>query len=563
MNDIQNIGIFMPQIPFQKNQNMLNASSIIESTQIDSSKIGLGKQADRQTGRQADGQTDRRASGQTGRQASGQKYDLLNTVSKDKENFPHQNKQLTGLLEDGSSKTNRNFSSEVRTSRLIAQKQSQKVNKAGSFLEKQEVQVYSVTDLNTAIKSQLEGAFPQVWLQGEVSNFSIPPSGHFYFSLKDKQSQIKAVMFKGQNRRLQFCPQNGMEVLVKANVSTYVPRGDYQLICQHIDPIGQGALQAQFEQLKQKLQKEGLFDKARKKKLPAFPQRIALVTSPTGAVIRDLLNILTRRFKGLDITLIPTLVQGENAATEIISAINLAHKVTPVFDIMVVARGGGSIEDLWCFNNEDVVRCIASATIPIISAIGHEVDFTLSDFVSDQRTPTPSAAAELIVPDRIEVQTTIDHLKSRFVHAMQSNLLKNQQKCLGLFKRLKNPQKQLQEFFQRNDELLQRMQRAFSQICQKEHQKLTMLSQSLKKNINVLLTNKRLALKNQAELLDSLSPLKVVARGYCIVKSKEGQRVITSVSEIKPNDMVNITFAKGQAEAEIKNIITSKSFKNK
>ena len=417
-----------------------------------------------------------------------------------------------------------------------------------------EVQVYSVTDLNTAIKSQLEGTFPQVWLQGEISNFKIPPSGHFYFSLKDKQSQIKAVMFKGCNSRLRFRPENGMEVLVRANVSTYIPRGDYQLICQEMDPVGQGALQAQFEQLKQKLQKEGLFDQARKKPLPAIPQRIALVTSPTGAVIRDLINILTRRFKGLDITLIPSLVQGESAAIEIVNAINLAHRVIPVFDIMIVARGGGSMEDLWCFNNEDVVRCIASATIPIISAIGHEVDFTLSDFVSDQRAPTPSAAAELIVPDRIEVQTTINHLKSRLIQAMHSDLIRHQQRHLGLSKRLKNPQKQLQEFFQRNDELLQRMQRAFNQICQTERQKLTVLSQSLKKSINVFLTNKRLALNNQIELLDSLSPLKVVARGYCIV-SKENQKAVTSISQIKPKDIVHITFAKGQADAEIKNII--------
>ena len=439
------------------------------------------------------------------------------------------------------------------------------------------VQVYSVTDLSMAIKSQLEGAFPQVWVKGEISNFAIPPSGHFYFSLKDSKSQVKAVMFKGFNSRLRFRPENGMEVIVKANVSTYMRRGDYQLICQQMDPVGQGALQAQFEQLKKKLQQEGLFDESRKKPLPIFPQRIALITSPAGAVIRDLLNVLRRRFRGLDITLIPTLVQGETAAPEIINAINMAHKVVPTFDIMVLARGGGSIEDLWCFNDENVVRCIALSSIPIVSAVGHEVDFTLSDFVADKRAPTPSAAAELIVPDRLEVKASINHLESRVKSTMSSDLKKYQQQYLGLFKRLKDPQKQLQELFQRNDELLQRMQRSFQnyinfireryqnthqrlgcihQVWGKEHQRLRVLFQTLIKNVDIFLSQKRVDLKNQIELLDSLDPQKVVTRGYSIIKSShEGGKVITSVDQIQQEDMIYITFAKGKATAQIKNII--------
>ena len=439
------------------------------------------------------------------------------------------------------------------------------------------VQVYSVTDLSLAIKSQLEGGFPQIWVKGEISNFATPPSGHFYFSLKDSKSQIKAVMFKGFNSQLRFRPENGMEVIVRANVSTYMPRGDYQLICQQMDPVGQGALQAEFEQLKKKLQEEGLFDEDLKKPLPVFPQRIALVTSPTGAVIRDLLNVLRRRFKGLDITLVPTLVQGEAATPEIINAINLAHEVVPAFDIIVVARGGGSIEDLWCFNNEDVVRCIALSSIPIVSAVGHEVDFTLSDFVADKRAPTPSAAAELIVPDRLEVKATINHLESRIKSAMYSDLEKHQQKYLGLFKRLKDPQKQLQELFQRNDELLQRMQRTFqhqitflrekyhsthqrlnciNQVWEKEYQRVKVLFQNLIKYIDIFLTQKRASLKSQIELLDSLDPQKVVTRGYSIVKlSGEDGKIITSVDQIQIEDIVHLTFAKGKAEAQIKNII--------
>ena len=253
-----------------------------------------------------------------------------------------------------------------------------------------------------------------------------------------------------------------MEVIVRANVGVYTPRGDYQLICESINPVGQGALQAQFERLKNKLQKEGLFDTDRKKPLPVFPQRIALVTSPTGAVIKDLLNVLHRRFSGVEITLIPTLVQGDLAPVEIVRAIDLAHKVIPTFDVMVITRGGGSIEDLYCFNNEDVARSIAFSSIPTVSAIGHEVDFTIADFVADLRAPTPSVAAELIVPDQEDVQDKVQRLASHLKNAIWRDLEKHREKYLHLGKRLKDPQKQLQEFFQRNDELLQRMHRVLA-----------------------------------------------------------------------------------------------------
>ena len=432
---------------------------------------------------------------------------------------------------------------------------------------------YSVTQINTVIKSQLEGHFPRMWVQGEVSNFKRHSSGHCYFSLKDSESQIRAVMFKSYNLKLEFSPEDGMEVLVRASVTTFIKRGEYQLLCYQMQPVGQGALQAQFEQVKQKLQSEGLFDPGRKKPLPKYPQRIALVTSPTGAVIKDLLNVLTRRFQGLEITLIPTLVQGEAAVPEIIRAIDLAHQVRPAFDVMVVARGGGSMEDLWCFNSEDVARCIAFSSIPIVSAIGHEVDFTLSDFVADQRAPTPSVAAEILVPDKTEIKETIHHLTCRFTNAMHSHIAKHQQKYLQLSKRLKDPQKVLQELFQRNDELLQRLQKAFQytlrllrerynnnrqkltridQTWQIEAQKLNSLSENLRKGMDYFLANKKLALQNQAELLDSLSPLKVMTRGYSIVKLLKEPKIITSVQNIKLGDVVQITFAQGKAEAEIK-----------
>lgn len=435
--------------------------------------------------------------------------------------------------------------------------------------------VYSVSSLNQAIKAHLEGEFPQVWLKGEISNFKIPPSGHFYFSLKDKNSQIRAVMFKGHNHHLKIRIENGMEVLVKANVSVYAPRGDYQLICEYLEPIGQGILQAQFEQLKKKLKSEGLFDKDKKKPIPSYPQRIALVTSPTGAVIRDLLNVLHRRFNGLDITLIPTLVQGENAPEEIVKAIDLAHHVKPAFDVMVVARGGGSLEDLWCFNSEEVARSIAFSSIPVVSAIGHEVDFTIADCTADLRAPTPSAAAELIVPDQIEVLQRIDQTTFRLKNIIHHQLDKQTQRCLQLHKRLKakDPQRQLLEFFQKNDELLQRMHRAFQNHLlilaqnyqsvrrrlrqidphwQKENERLQMLSQALIKHKKVFLENKKLLLDAKVKLLNSLSPLKVVARGFSIVRRLDDKNcVVTSASQVKIGDKVEMTFAQGGATAQI------------
>lgn len=449
------------------------------------------------------------------------------------------------------------------------------IDKTSDMIE--DVHVYSVTDLNLAIKAHLEGKFSQVWLRGEISNFKVPPSGHFYFSLKDSDSQIRAVMFKGYNYRLKFRPEDGMEVIVKANVSVYTRRGDYQLICEEINPVGQGVLQAQFERLKNKLQQEGLFDTDRKKPLPLFPQRVALVTSPTGAVIKDLLNVLHRRFSGLEITLVPTLVQGDLAPAEIVRAIDLVHKVVPAFDVVVIARGGGSIEDLYCFNSEDVARSIAFSSIPTVSAIGHEVDFTIADFVADLRAPTPSVAAELIVPDKEDIQDKVQRLTSHLKNTVLRDLEKQREKYVNLVKRLKDPQKQLQEFFQRNDELLQRMHRVFQQnilflrdrcqnatrslkkqdiMGQVQRQKLQILSENLKKSMKILLDNKNLTLKNKMQFLDSLSPLRVVARGYSIVKGPQGV-IVTSASQVTPGDLIDLTFAVGKAKAEIKKTMSS------
>ena len=255
-----------------------------------------------------------------------------------------------------------------------------------------EPSVLSVEQLNVYIKQLLEGQVGQVWVRGELSNFKAHTSGHFYFSLKDSKSQITAVMFRGHNARLKFKPTDGMEVIVRGRITVYEPRGNYQLMCEMMEPVGAGALQKAFEQLKMKLKAEGLFDAARKRPIPTFPRHIAIVTSPTGAAIRDIMNVLSRRAKSIQVTVVPTVVQGEAAAPQICEALAKAIKLRDV-DAIIVGRGGGSIEDMWCFNDEKLARAIAASPIPIISAVGHEIDFTIADFVADLRAPTPSARA--------------------------------------------------------------------------------------------------------------------------------------------------------------------------
>ena len=259
--------------------------------------------------------------------------------------------------------------------------------------------IYNVEKLNAHIRQTLEGQLGVVWLQAEISNFKPHTSGHFYFSLKDSKAQISAIMFRGFNSKLKFKPHDGLEVIVRGRITVYEPRGTYQIMCEAMEPVGAGALQKQFEQLKEKLKLEGLFEATRKKPIPSYPRHVAIVTSPTGAAIQDILNIMSRRAKNVEITLVPALVQGVNAATSLVDSLKLALQL-PV-DVIIIGRGGGSMEDLWSFNDETLARLISLATIPIISAVGHEVDFTICDFVADLRAPTPSAAAELVAKSSI------------------------------------------------------------------------------------------------------------------------------------------------------------------
>ncbi|MEE9165043.1 MAG: exodeoxyribonuclease VII large subunit, partial [Nitrospinota bacterium] len=265
--------------------------------------------------------------------------------------------------------------------------------------ENPERQVYTVTEITRAIKFSLETEFPRVWIEGEISNLRIPSSGHMYLTIKDEESQIKVVMFRSGKSQLKFGPKDGDQVIVKGKITVYEPRGEYQIVIDYMEPKGIGALQLAFQQLKEKLSKEGLFDEELKKSLPLLPQKIGIITSPTGAAVRDILNIIDRRFPNVHILIAPVKVQGEGAAQEIAAAVKDLNKIKGV-DVIIVGRGGGSIEDLWAFNEEVVARAIFESEIPVISAVGHEIDFTISDFVADLRAPTPSAAAELVVRDK-------------------------------------------------------------------------------------------------------------------------------------------------------------------
>lgn len=439
-------------------------------------------------------------------------------------------------------------------------------------------QIISVYELNKQIRSLLEGKFPLLWVRGEISNFKAHTSGHFYFSLKDSKAQISGVMFRGFNQQLKFRPEDGMEVIVRCRVTVYEPRGNYQLFCEMMEPVGAGALQKAFEQLKAKLQAEGLFDQARKRPLPALPRHIAIVTSPTGAAIRDMLNVLGRRFKGARITVVPTKVQGEQAAPEICAAIALANRL-PDVDVMIVGRGGGSIEDMWCFNDERVARAISACRVPVISAVGHEIDFTIADFVADLRAPTPSAAAELVVKNAADLQQKIETIRRSLRLAVQRRLQSLQQQALAFAKRLVvvDPQRRIQDCMQRCDELSQRMETVQLRRLQErrmriallreklghpeqrvrgEIQKISVLAQRLSLGWKTLHARKTTELEKHMALLDSLSPLRVVERGYSMVTLNE--QVINDVAQVNVGDVVCVQFARGRASAAITRIENDK-----
>lgn len=431
--------------------------------------------------------------------------------------------------------------------------------------------VLSVEQLNKEIRGTLEKKFDLVWVQGELSNFKPHSSGHFYFSLKDSKAQIKAVMFRGFNSRLKFKPHDGLEVIMRGRITVYEPRGDYQITVETMEPVGAGALQKAYEQLKDKLHSEGLFDGARKRPLPPFPRGIALVTSPTGAAIRDMLNILARRNRGIPVTLIPTIVQGEAAVPKIIEALKKAYRL-PDVDVIIVGRGGGSIEDLWAFNDEALARTIAESPVPIISAVGHEIDFTIADFVADLRAPTPSAAAELVVQNVAELNDRITKLKRMLWVSLQRTMTNTRNNLSHLQRRLIDPRKTLQDLIQRNDELLDRLQTAIeNQLRRKESRRQLLRSRlhspektlaAARQTVQQLFTrldgaNQKRLLRADARLkgamgrLDAYSPLRTLDRGYALAYREDGQTIVRSVDQVAVNDALQVRVSDGFIQAQV------------
>ena len=385
--------------------------------------------------------------------------------------------------------------------------------------------VLRVSQINRQIADTLESAFSTIWLKGELSNFVAHSSGHWYFSLKEEEAQIKGVMFRGSNQKLSFQPENGQELIVKGRIGVYAPRGVYQIICEEMEQSGAGALQKSFEELKNKLKKEGLFDKEHKKAIPSLPSHIAIITSPTGAALRDILKILHRRFKGVRVTVIPALVQGTEAPKSLITALGQVQYLS--IDALIIGRGGGSMEDLWAFNNEDLARAIHHCPIPVISAVGHEIDFTICDFVSDLRAPTPSAAAELVAQNAMDILKQIDSLKTQLIHNLKFHANFWKEKFFSLEKQLKSPERLIQELYQKLDDW--------------SHNLSTSLIQKLDRE--------KLRLSSLEKLLESLNPTEVMKRGFCIAR-KNG-KVIVNSQELTLKQQISLEFFKGQADVEV------------
>jgi exodeoxyribonuclease VII large subunit len=419
-------------------------------------------------------------------------------------------------------------------------------------------EVYTVSQLNSEARGLLEEAFIDVWIEGEISNFVAPGSGHWYFSLKDANAQVRCAMFRGNQRKVHFTPKNGLHVLLRARVSMYEARGEFQLIADLMEERGEGKLRRAFEVLKKKLEAAGWFSEEHKKEIPPFPTCIGVVTSPTGAAVRDILNVLKRRYPCVPVIIYPTLVQGDTAAPAIAKAIQLANQRKEC-DVLILARGGGSLEDLWAFNEEVTAKAIFESELPIISGIGHEIDFTIADFVADLRAPTPSAAAELAVPDRADLLQTLRRQEQQVTRLINQVLIAEKQKLDWMQKHLQqqHPRRKLAEKMQQLDYFEARLQqlapRLRIQVCQQLlQQQLHRLWTLIHADIN----KRQTRLAHSAATLDSISPLATLKRGYAIAAHKDG-KIVTSSEEVTTGDEINVKLNSGSLNCRVE--ATSKS----
>jgi len=434
--------------------------------------------------------------------------------------------------------------------------------------------IYTVSELNANIKSLIEEKFPFVWIFGEISNFRIPASGHFYFTLKDDASQISSVMFRGQQRNLKFEPEDGQNVTGMGRISVYEPRGTYQIIIEYLEPSGAGALQIAFEKLKKRLADEGCFDDVHKKPLPFLPNKISIITSPSGAVVHDILHIINRRFPNLAIQIIPVKVQGEGAVEQIVAAVerlNLAKDS----DVAILARGGGSLEDLQAFNTESVARAVFSSKIPIISAVGHETDYTISDFVADLRAPTPSAAAELVVPQKSELKQHCKDLRTLLKIKIDHYFKNLNQKVNENSKGLVDPRRKLEDSCLKVDDLTARLNRILFHRILRERKhydfwddrlhvnspihlfkntkiKLEQNHNNLIKSFKIYNKSNQIKVRELAATLQVLSPAAILARGYSITRTIPGKTVVKDPETVSLDQDLEVMVASGRLYCRVK-----------
>ena len=435
--------------------------------------------------------------------------------------------------------------------------------------------IWRVRDLVAAVRTHIEREYTDTWVEGEISNFRAHDSGHLYFTLKDQSAQLNAVMFRSQARLLRFRPDNGMQVIVRGRITIYEDRGQLQISAEYLEPKGAGALQIAFEQLKAKLEAEGVFDSTRKKPIPTLPQRIGIITSPQGAALRDILNILQRRHHTAGVLIFPAQVQGEAAPLEVIGGLGYFNKACSV-DVIIVARGGGSAEDLAAFNNEGLARAVATSEIPVISAVGHETDFTIIDFVADLRAPTPSAAAELVIRTRQEVEEQSETLHRRLARAMQYRLLIGRQSLTqlsqhGAFARMMEGINRRQ---QKRDDFLYRLERAQRQILERHrrrweiaaaavrHYDMRRVLAAIRKELEMrvggmsaaartLLLHHGACLNQLAGRLEALSPVAILDRGYALVFDSKG-KLLKDAAKVKAGDEITARLARGTIAATVR-----------
>ncbi|MCX2981775.1 exodeoxyribonuclease VII large subunit [Halieaceae bacterium IMCC14734] len=446
----------------------------------------------------------------------------------------------------------------------------------------------SVSELNRRVKRVLDNHFDFLWVEGEISNLARPGSGHWYFSLKDDRAQVRCAMFRNTNQRVRFAPANGDQVRIRASASLYPGRGEFQLVVEHMEAAGAGRLQQAFEALKTKLQAEGLFDTELKQALPQYPAHVAIISSPTGAAIRDMITVFKRRSPGTRLTLLPVAVQGEAAAPQLAAAVGYANRYQmsdlPPFDALIIGRGGGSIEDLWAFNDETLARAINASKIPVVSAVGHEVDFTIADFVADARAATPSAAAELLSPEQPQLIASLRSTEQALYRSISRRLRAEREGVQNLRRLLKHPGERLQEQFQRLDDLELRLNLSLSNQMERRRQKLSLtrahlgrlspergISQyryALHNAMAALRSSMRLQLQTQGSrlgrttgMLNSLSPLATLERGYALVTTEDGA-VLTDASQTHVGATIHTRLAHGQLSSVVDSM-SSETVNNK